>query len=623
LSTGAFHFGTLFRVASVLITSLIFAEAGLAQSTPSPQRSPAPSWIGELSRNTPGEIHSGDVLLGRARYFGNDPSVICGGKPAENLRITPDPTSTETVSLTFSLPKIEPGFIDCRLRNGTQESLPSSRILVMDADGTLTEVVTGNAMYQKVEVTDIGLDTEHPTLKPVRNARIEVYEAGRVIFTSDTDNNGEFVVRVPQDAAELIIRAVSRLLSPDLKVEDNTNGSQFYYISSADIDRRERPWRVSLVDKSRKSGAFNILEQIQRANDFVHAADPQFQPFPFTIFWSERNQKQSGGNIKDGFIGTTSFSLTSSTAYILGDRNTDSDEYDDSVLIHEYAHMLAAKFSRDDSIGGWHRLGDNLDPRVAWSEGWANFFSGAVRNDSVYRDSTGPGGSNVIRFDLEDNYPPGSWTGYGSETSVQALLWDFYDDKNEPGDLAQFDFSKMWAAFTDLDSNHFVYMQNFLDHLVARNPLASDAIQRMAQSQSIDFQPDEVPSVTNPFPWIIAMNSVRAGELDSFSTKRMNLAQSSHFFIFSTNGGPLAIQLSVAPGTIGIPALNDLDLYLYDSNGRQVSKSDSGRSGQGESIQIPALLPGSYVIEIRSYYTSNRGYTVFNSGRYKLSLFGQ
>jgi hypothetical protein len=125
----------------------------------------------------------------------------------------------------------------------------------------------------------------------------------------------------------------------------------------------------------------------------------------------------------------------------------------------------------------------------------------AVRNDSVYRDSSGPGGSNVLRFDLEDNYPPGSWTGYGSETSVQALLWDFYDGKNEPGDLAQFDFSQMWTAFQDLESNHFVYMQNFLDHLVNRNPLASDAIQRMAQSQAIDFQPGEIPSVTNPFPW--------------------------------------------------------------------------------------------------------------------------
>lgn len=616
------NFRTLVCVAFVLIVSLVLAEAAFAQSTPNPLRPSVPNWIGDLSRNTPGDIHSGDTLVGRARNIGADPAVMCGGKPAENLQITPDPNSNLTVSLTFSLPQIEPGFTDCRLRNGTQEAASSPRILIMDAGGTLTDLLTGSATYQKLEVTDIGLDTERTSQKPIRNVLIEVYEAGRFISRSYTDNNGEFVVAVPPDATDLTIRAVSRLSFVDLKVEDNTNGSRFYYISSPGIDMRERPWRVPLADKTRASGAFNILEQIQRANDFVHATDPQFQPFPFTIFWSERNQNKFG-SIKDGLVGTTFFSLTSSTAFILGDRNTDSDEYDDSVLIHEYAHMLAAKFSRDDSIGGAHRIGDNLDPRVAWSEGWANFFSAAVRNDSVYRDSSGPGGSNVLRFDLEENYPPGSWTGYGSETSVQALLWDFFDDKSEPGDLAQFDFSQIWAAFTDLDSNHFVYMQNFLDHLVARNPAASDSIQRMAQSQAIDFQPGEIPSVTNPFPSFIAMNSVRSGELDSLSTKRTNLAQSSHFFIFTTNGGPLSIQLSVTPGTVGNPALNDLDLFLFDANGRQLTKSDSGRSGQGEWIPILALPPGSYVIEIRSYFSIARGNTVFNSGRYSLRLFGE
>ena len=59
----------------------------------------------------------------------------------------------------------------------------------------------------------------------------------------------------------------------------------------------------------------------------------------------------------------------------------------------------------------------------------------------MYRDSQGPGGSTVLRFDLEENYPASSWIGYGSETSVQALLWDFLDERNEPGDYAQIDFA--------------------------------------------------------------------------------------------------------------------------------------------------------------------------------------
>jgi hypothetical protein len=623
LKLGALNFGTWVRVVCVLLSTFVFAEAASAQSTSNPFRTVAPSWVVEPRRSTSGDIHPGDTLVGRARNTGSGPAVICSGKPVENLFITPDPAPNTTVSLSFSVPQIEPGFVDCRLRNGGLDS-PAARILIMDAGGRLTDRLSGQALYQKVEVTDNGLDMEQTSLKPIRNARIEVYDAGTqsVISVSDTDNNGEFVVAVPPEATDLVIRAVSRLRYVDLKVEDNTNGSQFYFISSSDIDMRDRPGKVPIVDRTRTSGAFNILEQIERANDFVHAADSQFLPFPFAIFWSERNQNKPG-SFKDGFVGTTFFSLTSSTAYILGDRNTDSDEYDDSVLIHEYAHMLAAKFSRDDSNGGAHHLGDNLDPRVAWSEGWANFFSGAVRGDSVYRDSSGPGGANVLRFDLEDNYPPGSWTGYGSETSVQALLWDFLDDKIERGDNAQFDFSQIWAAFTDLTSNHFVYLQNFLDHLLVRNPSASDSVQRMVQAQAIDFQPGEIPSVTNPFPSLIAMNSTRSGELDSLSTKRANLAQSSHFFIFTTNGGPATIQLSVAPGTMGNPNANDLDLYLFDANGKLITKSDTGQTTRGELIPSIPLQPGSYVIEVRSYFTSSRGNIVFNSGRYILRLLSQ
>ena len=62
------------------------------------------------------------------------------------------------------------------------------------------------------------------------------------------------------------------------------------------------------------------------------------------------------------------------------------------------------------------------------------------------------------------------------------------------------------------------------------------------KGKRIDFQPGVNPSVTNPFPSYIAMNGSRSGELDSLSTKRMNLAQSSHYFSFTTSGGPTTVM---------------------------------------------------------------------------------
>ena len=60
-------------------------------------------------------------------------------------------------------------------------------------------------------------------------------------------------------------------------------------------------------------------------------------------------------------------------------------------------------------------------------------------------------------------------------------------------------------------------------------------------------------------------------------------------------------------------------------NGKLLNKSDSGLNGDIELIPNVLLPQGSYVLEVRSYYTNEKGNTVFSSGRYNLQLipFGQ
>src|SRR5207247_3506066 len=192
----------------------------------------------------------------------------------------------------------------------------------------------------------------------------------------DLDASCRFYVLMPFNP-NLSVRVVRRLRAFGLRIAHNTNLTAIYSIST-DIDGRQPNPAVLLADTSRVSGAFNILEVLQRANETIRMADPSVDPPSVTIFWSTSNTRRTG-NIAQGFVGTSFFNVANNTAYILGDRNDDSDELDDSVIAHEYGHMIAATFSRDDSPGGETHLGDVLDPRVAWSEGWANFFSAAVR----------------------------------------------------------------------------------------------------------------------------------------------------------------------------------------------------------------------------------------------------
>ena len=74
---------------------------------------------------------------------------------------------------------------------------------------------------------------------------------------------------------------------------------------------------------------------------------------------------------------------------MLGKENVDTDEYDASVIAHEWGHYYQSAFSRDDSPGGAHSGGDRLDRRVAFSEGWGNAWSGIALARSNYTDSSG------------------------------------------------------------------------------------------------------------------------------------------------------------------------------------------------------------------------------------------
>jgi len=549
-----------------------------------------------------------------------DATFAIGGQIVSSRQVGPISPIYEV-----NVPALEPGFANLTVRSNSLESAPVLLRLRAN-DSVPTQIISGAAFYQKIDVTDeSGLDLSRPTMVPVRNARVEVFSRSSqsIVAVSDTDSRGQFAVPVPLDP-NLTVRVVSRLRAYDLRVADNTNQNQLYVIAR-DVDGRAARADVLLADTSRISGAFNILEVIQRGNDLMKLADPNLLPPPVSIFWSTRNWKGDGIiNIGQGMIGTTYFNVTSSTAYVVGDRNdhgteSDSDEFDDSVIAHEYAHLLAARFSRDDSPGGKHVMGDMLDPRVAWSEGWANFFAAAVRNDAIWRDSRGANGNSILRFDREENIP-GANPGYWSEASVDSILWDLFDDHADAADDVQYSFAQIWAAFTDLRNDRFVYLPYFLERFLNRNPGAADIVRNIVQSRSIEFQPNVRPSVAYPFPMPMNVGTTVAGSVDSLTTKRNNLVTSSHFYSFTTTGGAASIRLDITGlGPGDSPNANDLDIFLMDVNGRVIDRSDSGLNGQSERIAL-RLTAGTYVVEIRSFYTrAETGGYVYNSGQYRLS----
>ena len=611
--------GMLALKSTLPIHGVFFAEAtkGLLATTEAgshlPTREKPASLRPAILRVEPEQIRPGDtVRLRLVRHVEGPFTVLLGGRPVDARTLAPG----TTILLGFEVPQIEPGFIDLHIRSAGGSSRP--RTLLVAPSGPSAEV-GGRAFYEKIDLRADGLDFDRPVMIPIRDVQVDVFSqaTGQTVSSTRTDRYGAFRALVPVDGG-YAVRVRSRSASSNVVVASNTAGGGTYAVSE-DIPPDRRPVLIAR-DAERISGAFNILEVIRQGNALLGGLDVGLRPPEPTIFWSPANTRVLG-NVEEGQIGGTFFDAGTDTAFVLGDRALDSDEFDDAVILHEYAHLLASRFSRDDSRGGPHVLGDVLDPRVAWSEGWANFFSGLVREDPMYRDSTGIGGEEILEFDLEQNVPAGDAPGYRSEFSVHSILWDLVDDLSDAGDNTRIDAATLWRAFTALRSDRFVYLPAFLDRLVELVPSESLGIEQIVRGRSIDYRASARPSIADPFPRLVSGDHAVTGEVDSLSRQRVNLAQSAHQYAFDVAGGAVSLSLDitgVGPG--GNPGANDLDLFLMDLEGRVLALSDQGLNGQSELIST--FLPaGRYVVEVRTFYTHGEtGTRIFNSGAYRLQF---
>ncbi len=106
----------------------------------------------------------------------------------------------------------------------------------------------------------------------------------------------------------------------------------------------------------------------------------------------------------------------------------------DAVTAHEFGHWIMDSYSAAPSEGGRHTFGGHVYPGMAWSEGFATWFSSDVRNSSLYYDKQG---STFLWFDTAARqYGPGTSTlPWGrplpsrglqqtiDENEVAAMMW--------------------------------------------------------------------------------------------------------------------------------------------------------------------------------------------------------
>jgi hypothetical protein len=375
--------------------------------------------------------------------------------------------------------------------------------------------VSGVISYERVpfETSGTGLDYSATFEAPARGVVVELLDANSgVLATTVTDDAGHYAFDAPQNT-DVRVRARARLLRTssgagdpgwDVEIRNNTNGDALYTLTgelqntgTAGQVRNllaETGWPGfggSSYVGTRAAAPFAIADSIYSAIQFVLAnGDDGLEFEPLDIYWSTRNRPVSGDDdYSDGEIGSTAYHVGGGSPtgiYVLGDDGLDTDEFDQHVLVHEFMHYLEQTISRTDNIGGLHFLGDQLDMRVAFSEGFGNAFAGMVLGDPVYRDSMGAAQGDEFTIDMEDNGGQLN-PGWFNEFSVASIAWDLFDTTDDGVDHTSIGFAPMYDVITHelRDGPALTSLFVFVSALKERPGVDASAVDDIVAGQSI------------------------------------------------------------------------------------------------------------------------------------------
>ena len=515
-------------------------------------------------------------------------------------------------------------------------------VLLLDSSGNEDCNVSG----QPVQVTFQGTISyedrpEDPliqgtTLSPVRRARVEVLQVNcgeTVIATGETGVDGQYLITcTTPSGSELRISVLAESSDPDVPVSVRTGAGEklLYSYESAKYPLTEDTVQgyslnldVPLDCEHQTSGAFNLLDSIRIGFSTISGA---FSPphRALTVLWAL-------GSPDGTYFSTTAADLDGDGQgddpfiQVRGGTTAkgchDTDQFDGSLVLHEFGHYVAYYHSQDDSPGGPHGIAEQVDPRLAWSEGWSDFFCTMARNDpKIYdtfediRECSWP--CTYFSYDLSTNDGSCASTaccqGIGSEDAVGSFLWDLYDPESPPSDQVQASREDILLALAALKGSgaRFVYVGDYIPRVESILPSKAAGIQALADAQGL-LEGDGSPT---PFPQafdslVQTGNAVQASAsgnvngCDSLACKMFveNFIGSSEFYELQVpgsagQGGTVTADLSIS--SLDASCSSALELRIFNES-QTFYYSSAGQQGSSRQIQFSfdsQFQRGSYLL---------------------------
>lgn len=506
--------------------------------------------------------------------------------------------------------------------------------------------IQGLATYDFRTLTPQGYSRAVET-RPARFVTVIARDArGTNLAQTMTDAQGRFSITTAVRPASVALRssvnyirtpAVSTAPTMHIDVAPDRDGRTPYEVV-APVSANGAPIQLhaTLAEPRGEGGAFHILDTLVTAMQTVYQWSQRELP-PFFVIWSH-----ASGTDWSYYRGERPEHSNRYALELMGGvrgrlETTDADQHDIYIVLHEFGHFVFDQLSSDSSIAGFHPATVNTDPGVAWEEGRATWFACAVLGDSVYRDAVGiePTGSLRQNDDLE-NLPNDALRGFGSQRTVEEILWDLSDGTLAPAaatpasttlpdrdnDGIALGPAQVFRSMMTLRDNHETLpgLVTFLRTLAQQQHVTEPQIERLLQSPRNQNMTYTRLGTDEPWPFLMrfapapgAGSSVTAtvrGKIDGVSDPAPSGGRANpnngfdavrSYRVIVTTRSMLEGRLTIR-GTGRAADHSDVDLELRDGRANMLDHSTSETPSETISRVVD---PGLYVFYVRDGGSGN------------------
>jgi len=432
------------------------------------------------------------------------------------------------------------------------------------------------------------------TFLPVRQAEIEVLQSGQPPVPGTTHDTGAFSVPGIPSGVSVQVRIYARRIGGQINaLVLNNSGSQAVYTAiSPAIDTGITPTfgTIDITIANGAAPAFNIFDAAVKSFQYLATVEPALPatPPPMTVYWEDLT---SNGTYFDSLV---------NSIFLLG-QSADPDQYDDDIILHEMGHWVAFNFSHDDTLGGPHRVIDQLDPRTSWSEGWAHYWSATVRrffsseyaNPQLQVDNFGSGNSV---FDIELPSFADLAIMATNELAVAAVLWDISDATNEAFDTVSGNELEIWRAVSiRIPARLNITLEDFHAGLALEAPgiiaavTGSESQPGIFKDRKIRYYPDgSEPNDGAGAPALLALGPAGLTERTFYA------AGDEDWYRVDAPAGNLLIE------TLNLGDGCDTLLQLYDASGSTLIDQNDDRSAVDRSSRLlrTVAAPTTFLVRV-------------------------